>query len=144
MDFSPILPPEEDKQKNKIIENKEAVSTDLDNVREPLSITNLVSTTKGHIMSDEKCVAEYDLVTKELHNLIGKMSVKELLDYQKNLLKEREFHTECVFKALNFTIKTEYAKHLLVGSTKDDKNVRNITDRNKINSLANLLKQHNL
>ena len=145
MDFNPIIPSEN--SNNSDNEKKTAISvpkerTDIiEAIKEPLSINNLVSTAKGHIIADEECNREYNAVKKELNSMIDKMSVKELLEYQKNLLKEREFHTECIFKALNFTIKTEYAKHLLVGTNKDDKNIRNITSRSEINSLVNLLKK---
>lgn len=147
MDFDPIIPEDKD---GIIIDITLSNSTSLTNTdketlpveKEPLSINNLVSTTKTHISDDEKCRLEIEMITKELNRVIDIMSVKELIEYYKAKLKEREFHCDYIFKAFNFAIKTEYAKHLLVGSNKDDGSIRNISSKDKIRALANLLKQH--
>lgn len=143
MEFNPIIPPKNDN--DNIVEVIEETSTSIiDSKKNPLAVNNLVSITIGHINDDEKCAQEYNKVKKELNSLIDKMSVKELLDYQKNLLKEREFHIECIFKAYNTAIKTEYAKHLLSPTNKDDNSNKNIPSRSKIHQMANLLKQKSI
>ena len=142
-DFNPIIPPEDNKPEIIIDTNQSSTPRIPAKVeKDPLSINNLVSTTKMHIIEDEKCRLEIELITRELNALIDKMSVKELIEYYKAKLKEREFHSDSIFKAFNFSIKTEYAKHLLTGTDKDDRSIKNITSKSRITALANLLKQH--
>lgn len=139
MDFDPIIPSD---NKDKAIKRDEIVEVKKDSnlSKDPLSITNLVSNSISHMVGDDQCRKDIDFISKELSTLIDKMSVKELIEYYKVKLKEREFHTDCIFKALNFTLKTQYAKHLLVGSEKDnDKSIINISDKGRIQSLSNFL-----
>ena len=144
MDFNPIIPSEDNSTNtNIIIDISEDNKLSIETYKEPLSIANLVLSTQSHMIADTKCVAELELVSKELHDLISKMSVKELLEYQKNILAERKFHADCIKDSLNFTLKTEYAKHLLVGTKNGVQGVRTIKDKDNIRSLANILKKQN-
>ena len=142
MDFEPLIPSENSDKKDIIIDVSTNKSQPLVE-KDPLSINNLVTTTKMHIVEDEQCRVEIESITKELNRVIDIMSVKELIEYYKAKLKEREFHCDYIFKAFNFAIKTEYAKHLLVGSEKDDNNMKNISNKDSIRALANLIKYHN-
>jgi hypothetical protein len=143
MDFNPIIPSNEDKSEgtNVIIDISVDNKLSIETYKEPLSIANLVLNTQGHMLADAKCVIELELVSKELHDLISKMSVKELLEYQKNIIAERKFHADSIKDSLNFTLKTEYAKHLLVGTKNGVQGVRTIKDKDNIRSLANILKR---
>lgn len=136
MDFNPIIPSEDENNYNIKDENTE-IDSSLS--KDPLSIDKLVSNSVSHMIADNQCCKDIEVISRELNTLIGKMSVKELIEYYKVKLKEREFHTDCIFKALNFTIKTQFAKHLLTGSEKDDKSIINIPNRNRVDSLSNFL-----
>jgi hypothetical protein len=133
MDFNPILDTEPE-NKNRLQKAEEA---QLD--KEALSLTNLLNITNSHIKDDETCRSEIKEATDILDANKDKMSIKELLEFVKIKIREREFHTNCIYKAYNFILKTEMAKQLLLGTNKEEKIV-NITDRARIDSLSKLLK----
>ena len=66
------------------------------------------------------------------------MSIKDLIDYLKVKIREREFHVDCVFKAYSFIQKSEFAREMLVGSSRKERIIE-VSDRKRITGLLNML-----
>lgn len=146
IDFTPILPSKEEKLENtkdeleEIAEQIAEKSRNLVSKKEVLSIANLVNLTESHIRDDERCKKNINEIKDILDRNRDKFSIKELLDEYKILIKEREFHIECIFKAYNYITKTELAKQLLIGDSRNDRGIKNITDKSRINAVSKLLR----
>lgn len=103
-----------------------------------LNINNLLNITENHIVDDLRVRKEIENVTAILSYNKDKMSIKELIDYLKVLIKEREFHNKCISDAYNFTIKTEMAKKLIYSGK--EKTVIDVIEKKKLNEIVRLLK----
>ena len=98
-DFNPDLTPEKEvkaptkENKKSEVEKSEAslISANLGNT-EVVTMNNLLGLTQSHIEDDNKCREVMEVLTEELNNSIHLMSVKEILEYLKIKLREREFH----------------------------------------------------
>ena len=147
VDFNPLTPSDDDDKLDNVeeIENKASGTlVPIDINKDPLSIVNLTHNAVLHIQGDERARQNMEKVAKEMNDVVDKMSCKELIDYYKVLLQERIFHTDFMFKALNFIVKTPYAKPLLTGSEEDKQNLSNITNKSEITALANLFKKYDI
>ena len=148
LQFSPDLTPNEPKKKkNKVVENKvdttsEAtiVNVGIAGVGTPdvVTMNNLLGLTQSHINDDNECREIVSRVTDELNNSIHLMSIKDLLDYLKVKIREREFHVDCIFKAYAFIQKSEFAREMLVGSSRKERIIE-VSDRKRITGLLNML-----
>lgn len=147
-DFNPDLTPMEDEtpqvveqpQENKTsLEEKEA-SLVAYNVGSPdvVTMNNLLTITQSHVIDDNECRETVKDLTEELNNSIQLMSIKELLEYLKVKIKEREFHVSCIFKAYAFIQKSEYAREMFMGSNRKERIIE-ATDRKRINGLLSML-----
>ena len=146
-DFNPDLTTEEE---TKIIKKaKESESTDVvksetslvnSNISdtEVVTMNNLLGITQSHIEVDNKCRKVMEALTEELNNSIHLMSVKEILEYLKVKLREREFHVDCIFKAYAFVQKSEFSREMFVGSHRKERIIE-ATDRKRINGLLSML-----
>ena len=68
------------------------------------------------------------------------MSIKELIEYFKAKVREREFHVDCIFKAYSFVQKSEFAREMFAGSNRKERIIE-ASDRKRITGLLNMLNQ---
>ena len=103
-----------------------------------VTMNNLLNITQSHIHDDNECRAIIGRVTEELNNSIHLMSIKDLIDFYKAKVREREFHVDCIFKAYAFIQKSEFAREMLVGSSRKERIIE-VSDRKRITGLLNML-----
>ena len=103
-----------------------------------VTMNNLLGLTQSHINDDNECRAAVSRLTQELNDSIHLMSIKDLIDYLKVKIREREFHVDCIFKAYAFIQKSEFAREMLVGSTRKERIIE-VSDRKRITGLLNML-----
>ena len=144
-DFNPDLTPNEEKPKIKPVE-AEVVDTVKEaslvaanaSSSDVVTMNNLLGLTQSHINDDNECRAIVSRITQELNDSIHLMSIKDLIDYLKVKIKEREFHVDCIFKAYAFIQNSEFAREMLVGSTRKERIIE-VSDRKRITGLLNML-----
>ena len=149
-DFNPDLIPEEDEQKPKKTKITSEISKDVVQTESSLvayntagtsdvvTINNLLGLTQSHIQDDNECREVVSNLTEELNNSLHLMSIKEMLEYLKVKLKEREFHVSCIFKAYAFIQRSEYAREMFIGSNRKERIIE-VSDRKRITGLLNML-----
>ena len=103
-----------------------------------VTMNNLLGLTQSHINDDNECRMVVSRLTQELNDSIQLMSIKDLIDYLKVKIKEREFHVDCIFKAYTFIQKSEFAREMLVGSNRKERIIE-VSDRKRITGLLNML-----
>lgn len=103
-----------------------------------VTMNNLLGITQSHINDDNKCREVIADLTDELNNSIHLMSIKEIIEYLKVKLREREFHVDCIFKAYAFIQRSEYAREMFVGSHRKERIIE-ASDRKRITGLLNML-----
>jgi uncharacterized protein YbcI len=144
-DFNPDLTPEEAKKPKK--EAKEVVSigqseaslvSTVTSNSDVVTMNNLLAITQSHIQDDNECREVIENLTSELNNSIHLMSIKEILEYLKVKLREREFHVDCIFKAYAFIQRSEYAREMFVGSHRKERIIE-ASDRKRISGLLSML-----
>ena len=141
-DFNPDLVPAEDKPKKKVVAKTESQERDLvistASNSDVVTMNNLLGITQSHIQDDNECRQVIENLTDELNNSIHLMSIKEILEYLKVKLREREFHVDCIFKAYAFIQRSEYAREMFVGSHRKERIIE-ASDRKRINGLLSML-----
>lgn len=147
-DFNPDLEPNKPKTKKDTkpaetkTENSEAAIVNLGvaipSTTDVVTMNNLLGITQSHIQDDHECRQVINVLTEELNNSIHLMSIKDLIDYLKTKIREREFHVDCIFKAYSFIQKSEFAREMLVGSTRKERIIE-VSDRKRITGLLNML-----
>lgn len=150
-DFNPDLDPsffEENKNKKKeeeekteikeIVVSENALVKGNVGTSDVVTVNNLLGLTQSHIDDDNKCRKIINDVTEELNDSIRLMSIKELIEYLKVKIREREFHVDCIFKAYAFIQKTEFAKEMFFGSNRKERIVE-ASDRKRITGLLSML-----
>ena len=150
-DFSPDLDPSllEDgvPKKPKKVENvvtPEIISSESSLVTanigssDVVTMNNLLGLTQSHIDDDNNCRNVIRNLTDELNDSIRLMSIKELIEYLKVKIREREFHVDCIFKAYAFIQKSEFAREMFLGSNRKEKIIE-VTDRKRITGLLSML-----
>lgn len=103
-----------------------------------VTMNNLLGLTQSHIEDDNSCRQVVSMLTQELNDSIRLMSIKELIDYLKVKIREREFHVDCIFKAYAFIQKSEFAREMFLGSHRKERIIE-VTDRKRITGLLNML-----
>ena len=153
-DFNPDLNPEDleppkiNKDKDKTNNTTEVMQTETMLVSggisnpEVVTMNNLLNITQSHVVDDGKCREVIENLTDELNNSIHLMSIKEILEYLKIKLREREFHVDCIFKAYAFIQKSEYSREMFIGSNRKERIIE-ATDRKRINGLLTMLNDSN-
>jgi len=144
-DFNPDLTPEEEKKSKREVKEIESigqseaqlVSTTSVN-SDVVTMNNLLGITQSHIQDDNECRQVIENLTDELNNSIHLMSIKEILEYLKVKLREREFHVDCIFKAYAFIQRSEYAREMFVGSHRKERIIE-ASDRKRISGLLSML-----
>ena len=147
-DFNPDLTPEEDTKEKvtKVNEvSKEVAQTEASLVTyntsgtsDVVTINNLLNLTQSHIADDNECRETIKALTDELNSSIHLMSIKEILEFLKVKIREREFHVGCIFKAYAFIQRSEYAREMFIGSNRKERIIE-ATDRKKIQGLLSML-----
>ena len=118
-------------QENKLIANNSAPA-------DVVTVNNLLGLTQSHIDDDNNCRIVVNKLTEELNDSIRLMSIKELIEYLKVKIREREFHVDCIFKAYAFIQKSEFAREMFAGSNRKERIIE-VTDRKRITGLLNML-----
>ena len=147
-DFDPDIKPSEPEKEKVKIKNSNVVSVNNEatlvsgNIgnSDIVTMNNLLGLTQSHINDDNDCRMVVSRLTQELNDSIQLMSIKDLIDYLKVKIKEREFHVDCIFKAYAFIQKSEFAREMLVGSTRKERIIE-VSDRKRITGLLNMLNQ---
>ena len=85
-----------------------------------------------------ECRKVIETLTDELNSSIHLMSIKEILEYLKIKLREREFHVDCIFKAYAFIQRSEYSREMFIGSNRKERIIE-ATDRKRITGLLDML-----
>ena len=106
-----VLPPDEPHKFQTVVTNSDST----------VSYTKMVEMTKQHIADDKQVREEMQELTGILDDSMHQMSIKELLEYYKIKLKEREFHNKAIFDAYNFVQKSELSREMLIGSDRRER-----------------------
>ena len=149
-DFNPDLTPDETPKKNtkkeekrvenEIVQSETALITNNIASADVVTMNNLLGLTQSHINDDNECREVIRDLTNELNDSIRLMSIKELIEYFKAKVREREFHVDCIFKAYSFVQKSEFAREMFAGSNRKERIIE-ASDRKRITGLLNMLNQ---
>ena len=142
LDFNPIFDDDESEVKQEIIPVKQEVTVVRNDDNQSVTLKNLVGMTQSHIEEDSRVKEEIDEITGMLDNVIHQMTVKEMLEYLKIKIREREFHTRCIFDAYNFIQRSEIAKEMLIGADRKER-VMKAMDNTKLTKLMGYLNVNN-
>lgn len=118
-DFEPDLTLDEEPAKTEV--QPYIPQTIVQNSDKSVTLNHMVDMTKQHIEDDARVRDEINELTGILDDSMHQMSIKELLEYLKIKLKEREFHVKAIFDAYNFVQKTEIAREMLVGADRRER-----------------------
>ena len=129
---------ENKKENNTVYDNETSLILSGTSNQNVVTVNNLLGLTQSHIEDDNECREIIGQLTDELTNSIHLMSVKELLEFLKIKIREREFHVQCIFKAYDFINKSEYAREAFIGNNRRERIIE-ATDRTKINTLLTIL-----
>lgn len=142
LDFNPIFDDDESEVKQEIIPAKQEVTVVRNDDNQSVTLKNLVGMTQSHIEEDSRVKEEIDEITGMLDNVIHQMTVKEMLEYLKIKIREREFHTKCIFDAYNFIQRSEIAKEMLISADRKER-VMKAMDNTKLTKLMGYLNVNN-
>lgn len=117
-DFNPDFT--EDEAPNKITVYPKATVVSNDDTHS-VTINNLVEMTKQHIVDDARVRSEIDELTGIIDSTMSQMTIKEMIEYLKVKLKEREMHIRCIYDAYKFIQQTEIAREMLIGSDRRER-----------------------
>lgn len=107
-----------------------------------VNLNRLVDMTKQHMDDDQKVRDEINELTGVLDNVMPQMTIKELLEYLKIKIKEREFHVKCIYDAYNFVQRMEFAKEMLVGDNRKERVMESL-DNQRLTKIMGYLNLHN-
>lgn len=144
VDFNPDFSEEEfELTENKIVPEKQTVTPIVvpPPNKEILSMNSLLSMTQSHIDDDAICRRELADLTAFLEQNAHLMGIKDILEYMKLKIREREFHVDCIFKAFQLVQKTELAREMFIGSDRKERIIE-ATDRTRINLLLGMLNEN--
>lgn len=130
-DFTPDLSIEEEPTKPEIILppiNKQA-QTVVANTDSTITFNSLTELTKQHITDDQRVRDEMNELVGILDDSMHQMSIKELLEYYKIKLKEREFHNKAIYDSFNFVQKSELSREMLIGSDRRERVNQTVTSK---------------
>ena len=137
-DFNPDFTDEEPEVETKPTVYKAATVVTNDS-NSSVTINNLVEMTKQHIADDARVRNEIDELTGIIDSTMSKMTIKEMIEYLKVKLKERELHIRCIFDAYKFIQQTEIAREMLIGSDRRERTMQalNSTKLTKVMGFLN-------
>ena len=125
-DFTPDLSinEEEDTKVVKpeiILPSVTQAQTVVTNTDSTISYNKMVEMTKQHIEDDQRVREEMNELVGVLDDSMHQMSIKELLEYYKIKLKEREFHNKAIYDSYGFIQKSELSREMLIGSDRRER-----------------------
>ena len=137
-DFNPDFTDEEPEVETKPTVYK-ATTVVTNDSNSAVTINNLVEMTKQHIADDARVRNEIDELTGIIDSTMSQMTIKEMIEYLKVKLKERELHIRCIFDAYKFIQQTEIAREMLIGSDRRERTVQalNSTKLTKVMGFLN-------
>ena len=141
VDFNPDFSEDFELTENKIETKAPAPIVITPPSKEVMSMTNLLSITQSHMNDDAQCRQELAELTTMLDNNAHLMGIKDILEYMKIKIREREFHVDTIFKAFQLVQKTELAREMLIGSERKERIIE-ATDRTRINKLLGMLNEN--
>lgn len=103
-----------------------------------VTINNLVEMTKQHIADDARVRGEIDELTGIIDATMSQMTIKEMIEYLKVKLKERELHIRCIYDAYKFIQQTEIAREMLIGADRRERVMQSM-DNNKLTKVMGFL-----
>jgi hypothetical protein len=142
-DFNPDLEIKEEekkpeKQVNSVAQQEAQLVMNNTVSSDVVTMNNLLGITQSHINDDNKCREVIEDLSDELNSSIHLMSIKEIIEYLKVKLREREFHVDCIFKAYAFIQRSEYAREMFIGSHRKERIIE-ASDRKRISGLLSML-----
>lgn len=103
-----------------------------------VTISKLLDMTKQHIQDDDRVRGEIDEITGIIDSTMSQMTIKEMIEYLKVKLKEREMHIKFIFDSYKFIQQTEMAREMLIGSDRRER-VAQAVDNNKMTKILGFL-----
>ena len=129
-DFTPDLSIEEEPAKPEIIlPSVKQAQTVVTNTDSTITFNSLVEMTKQHITDDQRVREEMNELVGILDDSMHQMSIKELLEYYKIKLKEREFHNKAIYDSFNFVQKSELSREMLIGADRRERVNQTVTSK---------------
>lgn len=147
-DFTPDLSIDEEPKKAEVImpsikePDTPKFQTVVTNTDSTVSLNKLVELTKQHIEDDQRVREEMNELVGVLDDSMHQMSIKELLEYYKIKLREREFHNKAVNDAYSFVQKSELSREMLIGSDRRER-VNQTVSSKRLTKLMGYLNIHN-
>ena len=127
-----VLPPDDALRFQTVVNNTDST----------VSYNKMVEMTKQHIADDKQVREEMQELTGILDDSMHQMSIKELLEYYKIKLKEREFYNKAIFDAYNFVQKSELSREMLIGSDRRER-VNQTVSSKRLSKLMGYLNLNN-
>lgn len=118
-DFNPDF--SEDTEENKVTVYPSSATVVTNDSNQSVTISKLLDMTKQHIEDDNRVRGEIDELTGIIDSTMSQMTIKEMIEYLKVKLKEREMHIRCIYDAYKFIQQTEMAREMLIGSDRKER-----------------------
>lgn len=118
-DFNPDF--SEDTEENKVTVYPSSATVVTNDSNQSVTISKLLDMTKQHIEDDNRVREEIDELTGIIDSTMSQMTIKEMIEYLKVKLKEREMHIRCIYDAYKFIQQTEMAREMLIGSDRKER-----------------------
>lgn len=116
--------------------------TVVNNTDSTVSYNKMVEMTKQHIRDDQRVREELQEVAGILDDSMHQMSIRELLEYYKIKLKEREFYNKAIYDAYNFVQKSELSREMLIGADRRERVNQTVTSK-RLSKLLGYLNLNN-
>lgn len=136
-DFNPDFS-EEEQEVEKAPTIYKAATVVTNDSNQSVTISNLVEMTKQHIADDARVRGEIDELTGIIDSTMSQMTIKEMIEYLKVKLKERELHIRCIYDAYKFIQQTEIAREMLIGSDRRERTMQAM-DNNRLTKVMGFL-----
>ena len=135
-DFNPDFSEDEQENNPPVIYKSPTVVTNDSN--QSVTINKLMEMTKQHIDDDARVRDEIDELTGIIDSTMSQMTIKEMIEYLKVKLKERELHIRCIYDAYKFIQQTEIAREMLIGSDRRERTMQAM-DNNRLTRVMGFL-----
>ncbi len=137
-DFNPDFSEDTENEESKKITVYPSATIVTNDNNQSVTISNLVEMTKQHIADDSRVRGEIDELTGIIDSTMSQMTIKEMIEYLKVKLKERELHIRCIYDAYKFIQQTEIAREMLIGSDRRERTIQSM-DNNRLTKVMGFL-----
>lgn len=137
-DFNPDFSEDTENEESKKITVYPSATIVTNDNNQSVTISNLVEMTKQHIADDSRVREEIDELTGIIDSTMSQMTIKEMIEYLKVKLKERELHIRCIYDAYKFIQQTEIAREMLIGSDRRERTIQSM-DNNRLTKVMGFL-----